>query len=332
MPRFARLDAVGLLQHVMVHGIEKSDIFLDDKDRYSFLDRLSTLLVKTGTSCFAWALMTNHFHLLLRPEKSKLSSFMRRLLTGYAVTFNQRHNRAGHLFQNRYKSIVCEEEPYLLELVGYIHLNPVRAHLVQGVDALDSYRWSGHAVLMGNHTLPGQVTDEVLSRFGGRLSEARRNYRLFVMEAAAKGHREEFVGGGMFRSCDFLHTQPGTEAFDERILGGGEFVEDVWRVEKDAHIEGIPSLESVVIDVAARYGISTEILCTATKERTVSEARAVACFLALRVLGYSGAAISPLLKISRAGVTVAAKRGEALVKDGAAKDLVSNVKILTTSP
>jgi hypothetical protein len=92
------------------------------------------------------------------PTSAPLSYFMRRLLTGYAVSFNRRNKCAGHLFQNRYKSIVCEEEPYLLELVRYIHLNPLRAGMVANLDALDHYRWSGHAVLIGNRRLDGQDT------------------------------------------------------------------------------------------------------------------------------------------------------------------------------
>lgn len=331
MPRLARLDAVGLLQHVMVRGIEKRDIFLDDKDRHSFLERFSALLVKSNTSCLAWVLMTNHIHLLLRPQESKLAPFMRRLLTGYAVTFNRRHNRAGHLFQNRYKSIVCEDEPYLLELVGYIHTNPVRAHLVRNAEALEDYRWSGHAALMGKYPLAGQATDEVLSRFSNRLSEAREKYRSFVMVVAAKGHREEFAGGGMFRSAAFLHTPPGEEAYDERVLGGGDFVEDVWAAEQDDHFEALPSLDSVICEAAAVYGITPEMLSHPNKTRAVSEARAVACYICLRVLGYSGVSIAHALNISPAGVTIAARRGEAVVKKGAAMQLLSNVKILTTS-
>ena len=127
MPRLARLDISGLLQHVIVRGIERRDIFNDDRDRQLFIDRLFALLSETGVRCYAWSLLSNHFHLLLMPTSTPLSYFMRRLLTGYAVSFNRRNKRSGHLFQNRYKSIVCEEEPYLLELVRYIHLNPVRA-------------------------------------------------------------------------------------------------------------------------------------------------------------------------------------------------------------
>nr|WP_302467706.1 transposase [Geomonas nitrogeniifigens] len=100
-------------------------------DRQSFVDRFTELLVKMGMDCLAWALMSNHVHLLLRPSQNNLARFMRRLLTAHAVTFNLRHHRSGYLFQNRYKSIVCEEDTYLLELVRYIHLNPLRAGLVK---------------------------------------------------------------------------------------------------------------------------------------------------------------------------------------------------------
>ena len=99
------------------------------------------------------------------PTRGTLATFMRRLLTGYAAYFNRKHNRTGHLFQNRYKLIVCEEEPYLLELVRYIHLNPLRAGLVDDLTGLDSYPWGGHSVLMGKRRLDVQEQKEILSRF-----------------------------------------------------------------------------------------------------------------------------------------------------------------------
>lgn len=154
MPRQPRLDSPGLLQHVMARGIEGREIFKDDQDRTSFLDRFATILDETQTQCYAWALIPNHFHLLLRTGPTPLSKVMRRLMTGYAVTFNKRHKRSGHLFQNRYKSIVCEEDPYLLELIRYIHLNPVRAGLVKDLKELDKYPWCGHATILGKRNNP----------------------------------------------------------------------------------------------------------------------------------------------------------------------------------
>ena len=222
MPRNARIDIPGLLQHVMVRGIEKRDIFLNNDDSTLFIERLSKLLIETGTDCFAWALMSNHFHLLLRPKSTKLSLFMRRLLTGYAVVFNLRHGRSGHLFQNRYKSIVCEEDSYLLELVRYIHLNPLRAGLVNSLDDLDSYQWSGHAVIMGKGTFAGQNEDEVLLMFDNRKMSARKKYRAFIEDGIRQGKRDELVGGGLRRSLK-LSGSDEYEAYDERILGSGRF-------------------------------------------------------------------------------------------------------------
>ena len=224
MPRAARIDIPGILQHVIVRGIEKCDIFLDDEDRETFVLRLGKLLEQTGTDCLAWALMDNHFHLLLRCSQTKLSHFMRRFLTGHAVTFNLRHGRVGHLFQNRYKSIVCEEEPYFLELVRYIHLNPLRAGLVKSLEELDRNPWSGHAVIMGNKALAGQRIDEVLSRFGRNSAKVRRAYREFVAGGITQGRRKDLVGGGLKRS---RAGGVEIEAYDERVLGSGEFVESI---------------------------------------------------------------------------------------------------------
>ena len=154
MPRQPRLDAPGVLQHVMARGIERRKIFWDDKDRISFLERFAVILEETQTQCYAWSLIPNHFHLLLRTGPTPLKKVMGRLMTGYAVTFNKRHNRSGHLFQNRYKSVICEEDPYLLELIRYIHLNPLRAGLVKDLKELDKYPWTGHSTILGRHKNP----------------------------------------------------------------------------------------------------------------------------------------------------------------------------------
>ena len=130
MPRLARLDAPGVLHHIIIRGIERRKIFRDDQDKDRFVDRLATLLPETQTACYAWALMSNHAHFLLRSGSAGISTLMRRLLTGHAVYFNRKYRRHGQLFQNRYKSIICQEDIYFKELVRYIHLNPLRAMLM----------------------------------------------------------------------------------------------------------------------------------------------------------------------------------------------------------
>lgn len=175
MPRKARIDAPGALHHIIIRGIERKRIFQDSQDFRNFIERLGEILNDTATVCYAWAQMKNHAHLLLRTGYAPLATVMRRLLTGYAQQFNRRHRRHGHLFQNRYKSILCEEDPYLLELVRYIHLNPVRAGLVTDVKALHSYPRSGHSVLMGRRKYDWQDADYVLGLFGKHGSQPERN-------------------------------------------------------------------------------------------------------------------------------------------------------------
>ena len=124
MPRGPRLDAPGVLHHVMARGIEGHAIFRDDEDRQDLLERPAALAERSDLAVYAWALLPNHFHLLVRSPPARpgpgappaLVAAMRSLLTGYAGAFNRRHKRVGHLVQNRYKSIVVEEEPYFLEI------------------------------------------------------------------------------------------------------------------------------------------------------------------------------------------------------------------------
>jgi REP element-mobilizing transposase RayT len=231
MPRKARIDAPGALHHIIVRGIERRKIFYDDDDRDNFLERLGAILDDTRTPCFAWALLPNHAHILLKTGAAPIATVMRRLLTGYAVSFNHRHRRHGQLFQNRYKSILCQEDLYLLELVRYIHLNPLRAKLVADLKALDTYAYGGHSVMMGKNKQPGQDTDYVLKFYGNKRLAARRRYREFVTKGIDEGRKPDLVGGGLVRSAGgwaaVKALRKGFERIkgDERILGDGQFVE-----------------------------------------------------------------------------------------------------------
>jgi putative transposase len=180
MPRRSRIDAPGALHHIIARGIERKAIFRDDQDRADFLGRLGANLEESRTPCFAWAVLPNHIHLLLRTGATPISTLMRRVLTGYAVGYNHRHRRQGHLFQNRFKSILCQEEPYLLEVVRYIHLNPLRAGIVEDLRSLDGYPYCGHSRIMGRIKSAWQDTGYILRLFGDRISNARRRYNQFV--------------------------------------------------------------------------------------------------------------------------------------------------------
>ena len=200
MPRKARIDAPGALHHIMVRGIEKKNIFFDDFDRDTFVERLGVVVPETQTTCFAWALMPNHVHMLIRTGPTPISTVMQRLLTGYSVGFNRRHKRHGHVFHNRFKSILCQEETYLLELVRYIHLNPLRAGLVTDYKALETYAYTGHGIIMGKYRGDWQDTAYILELFGKKSAMARRRYETFVKKGIAEGRKPELVGGGLVRS------------------------------------------------------------------------------------------------------------------------------------
>lgn len=316
MPRKSRLDIPGLLQHVIVRGIERKKIFRDDGDRAMFVNRFSSLLEETSTDCFAWALIPNHFHLLLRPTQIHLGTFMRRLLTGYAVNFNHRHKRSGHLFQNRYKSIVCEEETYLLELVRYIHLNPLRARQVGNLDALDRYPWSGHAVLLGKGKCVGQNTDAVLVRFGKRIATARRNYRQFVEDGLRLGKRPELVGGGLRRSQKAAEESDPGGSHDDRILGDSDFVDDLRREQGlQARVSRPMPLTDLLGSIAGLFDADPDAIRWRSRNSNVSEARAVFCYAAVRILGASGVEVGKLLHMNRSAVSQAVKRASMLLAE-----------------
>lgn len=223
MPRQARLDAPGVLQHVIVRGIAGSRIVTGDRDREDLLDRIGSLGMEMQTRIYAWSLLDNHFHLLLRSGPSGLAGYMRRLLTGYAVRFNLLHNRQGHLFQNRYKSLVCQEDLYFHQLICYIHLNPLRARLVRSLEELDNYPWCGHAALLGNADNDWQDAEYVLSFFGDTVGKARKRYRSFLLRDL---RRERQPGAG--QSVMVLYEPDGEPKFvseNEQVIGSREFAE-----------------------------------------------------------------------------------------------------------
>jgi len=322
MPRQARIDAPGALHHIVIRGIERRGIFEDDKDRKDFLERLSGLLQEKDTPCYAWALMTNHVHLLLRTGAVPIASIMRRLLTGYAVRFNRRHRRYGHLFQNRYKSILCEEDPYLKQLVAYIHLNPVRAGMVEDVSALKAYPFTGHSALMGKRIRPWQDTGYVLAFFGGSVLEARKNLQIHVSEWSDKGHCPELTGGGLIRSAGGWRAVE--EAYrdgirlssDERILGSTEFVETALKQAGEAYDRrmqlqsGGVDLSAVIAAVCCDFDVDEKELASATKRIKVARARAVVSHIATQDLSICGSEVARRFHLDRSAVSRAIQRVE----------------------
>jgi len=314
MPRHARLDAPGALHHVIGRGIEGAAIFRTDGDRTDFLNRIADLWRGGALRVYAWALLPTHFHLLVRTAGQPLAKSMRQLLTGYVVNFNHRYRRVGHLFQNRYKSIVCEDEPYLLELTRYIHLNPLRAGLAHDLAELGNYPWGGHSALAGHVPREWQEVGEILARFGARTKEAVQRYEAFVLEGIARGRRPELVGGGLVRSAGgwahvvALRRRGVKSAADERVLGGGEFAERLVSEAEDRVRQTIRlrrralDLDDLAVIVTRQTGISSAEMRSGSKARRISGARKLFCQIALKHVGHAGADVARFLGVGTSAV------------------------------
>lgn len=325
MPRTARLDWPGALHHVIGRGIERRRIFHSDRDRRDMLRRLADVVTRADAAVYAWCLMPNHFHLLFRTGALPLSRCMQRWLGGYVTCFNHRHQRSGHLFQNRFKNVLVEEEPYLVELVRYIHLNPVRSKLPVTVDSLDTYPWTGHAALLGKRQLAGQDVDFVLERFGNTAIRSRKNYRDFIRAGALQRDFSDLNGGGLRRSAgEWEHVarvERGRErwAFDERVLGSSAFVHEVLernQLETRRQESAMATPSEILTDLCSKtvmhHGLSLAELGGRSCRRDVLLARSEISITAVRQYGLSLTDVGRHLGLSVQSVARAVARGDSL--------------------
>lgn len=323
MPRQARLDFPGSLHHIINRGIEKRRIFSDKRDYAYFIEQLGKLVIACGVKCYGWVLMPNHFHLLVMTGKISISKFMSRLQTRYAGYFNKKYKRSGRLFQNRFKSILCDEDIYLKELVAYIHLNPLRAGLVTDLEALDNYPWSGHRMILGQENFPWQETDEVLAQFGETIGQARRNYKDYLQ--SRREIKKDYSGGGLIRSAGgwavvAKRKRGDWEMYDSRVLGGGDFVESILRqVQKEWEQEVTlrkMSLELLIKKVMAYRQISAEELAKNGKTtQKGAEGRALIMYLGKKYFNESISDISKRFQIGQSAGSRLYQKGEILAQE-----------------
>jgi putative transposase len=287
---------------------------------------LGTVLTETDTPCYAWALIPNHAHLLLKTGRAPISTVMRRLLTGHAAYFNRRHRRHGKLFQSRYKSILCQEDAYLLELVRYIHLNPLRAKCVSSLKSLEKWSYSGHSSLLGNKEMLWQDADYILRFFGRTISIGRHKYREYVFKGENQGRRPELTGGGLIRSmggwssAKMLNSTTRMKS-DERILGDGDFVIEVLEA-KNERFESRYNLRKKGYDLnklterlVELTGVNEDLIWAKGKHPKTVMARSILCYWACRKLGMKTTELSKLLNLSQPSISQSVRRGEILCRE-----------------
>lgn len=277
MARQARILVPGGLYHVISRGIERRDLFRDERDRNRYFALLEKAVGRFGCRILAYCLMDNHVHLALMAGKQPLPRIMRSINTAYAGYFNVRHRRSGYLFQGRYKAFLVDEEAYLLALVRYIHENPVKAGIVARAE---EYSWSSHASYLGRPP-SWLATDEVLQRFGTKRSAALREFRRFFLEPEEEPYAE---------------LKPRVQA----IVGSESFAKDALErapVETALTVKSTSARE-IVSWVAREEGVSVSDLRGPSRKRTLSAVRTLCGYLAPHV-GISTARMARELRRSQ---------------------------------
>lgn len=267
MARKPRIHYPGAYYHVILRGNGGQDIFESDADRSKFFFLIQDGVERYGHRLHAYCLMSNHVHLLVEVGNVALPQIMQNLSFRYTRYFNAGHNRIGHLFQGRYKALLIDRDSYLLQLVRYIHCNPVRSGIAGDPGR---YQWSSHHAYLGRVTIPWLTTLVVLSRFSRRIKEGRRLYQQFVDDGVQEPHRADFHVG----------------ASEARILGNDDFSEKAL-AHAEERLKSRLSIAGVINAISTVYAIEVATLIAPGKTQPAGEARAVAALLVTEAEGLS---------------------------------------------
>lgn len=291
MPRGPRTDEPGLCHHITARGIEKRQIYSDDRDRRFFLAKLGELAKDTGTQVFAFALIPNHFHLLIRRNGVPVSIFMQRLLTSYALFFNKRHKRSGHLFQNRYKSFPCTDTAYFLQLIRYISLNPIRAGLVSTMEKLVWYPYSSHKYVLRPQQNGWLESKFVLAHFGYSEQSAKRAYLQFIAEDLDLASENRPLEGNE------RPERPQATSLSSQFADSA--------VDRD--------LDSLMKEICMTHSLTRAELLGSAKRRNIARARSLLAYRLASEIGLSGSEIGRRLSVTRSAASKMIYRGGRLI-------------------
>lgn len=290
MARKLRIEFPGAFYHVIARGNNKQDIFHDNKDKKYFLEKVAYYKKKFEFEIFAYILMPNHFHLLIETFNHPLNKIMQGIILSYTIYFQRKYFYTGHLFQGRYKSILCNKESYLLELIRYIHLNPVRSGIVSEPSL---YHWSSHPIYLSNQENNIINPSLVLSMFSPSLKIAIKKYKIFILNKITDGHNENFYN-----------------IFDQRFLGNSEFIENVQNsseLQKDVNKASIilnNITEKDIIDKVAKiFSISKEAIEGQNRKNQIVLARKIFCYIGAEYTNLSKTLLSKELKKDPSYVT-----------------------------
>jgi REP element-mobilizing transposase RayT len=293
MARKPRVEFEGALYHVIVRGNHRRDIFGDESDRVNYLERIEHYRERYEAVVYAYILMSNHVHLLIETGVVGLSKIMQGIQFTYTQRYNRRHRKVGHLFQGRYKAILCDHDAYLLELIRYIHLNPARMKNPQDPW---KYRWSSHRAYLGGEGPLKVQTSAVLQQFASKRSAARKRYLDFMKKGLDQGHVESFY-----------------ETVEQRFLGDEKFIEQVEKKKAGEPVKIKIKFPRLAEGVAAVYGIEARRLLGTERNRSWVGPRSLLVYAAREWSGIKAKALAEYLNrdasmISRLHTAHAEKR------------------------
>jgi len=268
MARKLRVQYRGALYHVIVRGNQRQKVFLDEEDYRQYQNRLITYQQRYSCTLYAYVLMSNHVHLLVEQGKTPLSKIMQGLQQSYAIYFNRKYGTTGHLFQGRYKAIICDKDAYLLELIRYIHLNPVRAGIVKRPG---DYIWSSHRTYLAGRSSSWLEIEMPLACLASSRKAAVSSYKNFINSALESGHRDDLY-----------------EVKEQHYLGEDRFVERIekrfareHRIDYPVHVD----INMLVAQISRAFKVPVERIMDRTRSRDGALCRSVAAYVAMEVGG-----------------------------------------------
>ncbi|PIR17093.1 MAG: addiction module toxin RelE [Deltaproteobacteria bacterium CG11_big_fil_rev_8_21_14_0_20_49_13] len=307
MARKPRIEFPGALYHVIARGNNRQKIFTCEKDYEHFLFRLQQAKKRFKLILYAYALMPNHFHLLIETGEIPLSKIMQSLQLNYTQYFNRKNKRVGHLFQGRYKAILCQKESYLKELVRYIILNPIRAGLAR---RLTEWPWSSYLETIDLKDAEIVSTNDVLGLFGSRHKAAVFSFQKFINDGKREGHKKEYY-----------------TLKDQRILGEEEFAEDIIKnSENDFEYRKI-SFREVVDIVAKQTGIAYSQILSTTNERNGVKGRCMVAYICRNIAGFKAKEVGRQFRRSQSSISKLIHRAEKdIMNDGPQKQVLATIE------
>lgn len=312
MARPPRLEYPCAFYHIISRGNRQQPIFHRKQDYRRFLDTLVAAVSRYHFHLYAYVLMPNHFHLLLEQVDCPLSRFMQVLLTSYAQWHNRKYRQSGHLFQGRYRAILCDKDSYLLELTRYIHLNPVRARIVKEPQL---YPWSSYRAYLGREPQRRLETKLVLEMLSEKKAAARRSYERFVLDALGEGKREDYYA-----------------ATEQIFLGDEGFVETSKKhyqsmakpITSDRAFK--PDLQTILERVSSHTGVALSVVVGRTEGEAEKMARELVVGIARWSFNLPLSEIANALKRKPNTISVMARKlAEQSSKEPRTRDLIEQI-------